>query len=149
MIYDIPPFPLVRECLEKIVPIADAMVVSQTPIEVLEREWKENDLDKFVRIIAGQEYGTKTEHLALAAKGKYQDNKILMIGDAPGDMKAAKSNEVLFFPINPGHEEASWEELYSEGLERFFSGSYEGPYEKSLISAFNSLLPEKPSWGKM
>ncbi len=149
MIYDIPPFPLVRDCLIKMTDHADAMVVSQTPIEALEREWKENDLDCFVRIIAGQEYGTKAEHLALAAKGKYQDNKILMIGDAPGDMKAAKSNGVLFFPINPGHEEASWEELYSEGLERFFSGNYEGPYEESLISVFNNFLPEQPSWGKM
>lgn len=146
MIYGITPFPLVRESLAKISKSADAMVVSQTPIEALEREWTENDMDKFVRIIAGQEYGTKTEHIALAAKGKYPDNKILMIGDAPGDMKAAKTNGVLFFPVNPGHEEASWEELHSEGLDRFFNGSFEGPYEDSLISAFNRLLPEKPEW---
>jgi len=31
-----------------------------------------------------------------------------MIGDAPGDMIAAKSNGVLFNPINPHHEEDSW-----------------------------------------
>jgi phosphoglycolate phosphatase-like HAD superfamily hydrolase len=148
LIYGIPPFPFVRESLEKMTALADAIVVSQTPVEALEREWKENHLDHFVRLIAGQEYGTKTEHLALAAKGKYPDEKILMIGDAPGDLKAAKNNGVLFFPINPGHEETSWEELYSEGLERFLSGSYAGPYEESLISAFNNLLPEKPSWEK-
>ena len=53
-----------------------------------------------MRLIAGQEYGTKAEHLALAAKGKYADDHILMIGDAPGDFKAAKSNGVLYFPIN-------------------------------------------------
>ncbi len=72
-----------------------------------------------------------------------------MIGDAPGDMKAAKTNGVLFFPINPGQEEASWEELFSEGLERFFNGSFKGPYEESLINVFNSLLPDKPVWGKI
>jgi hypothetical protein len=33
------------------------------PLEALEREWAENKIDKYVRLIAGQEYGTKTEHL--------------------------------------------------------------------------------------
>ena len=32
-----------------------------------------------------------------------------MIGDAPGDHKAAKSNHALFFPIVPHREEASWQ----------------------------------------
>ncbi len=51
------------------------------------------------------------------------DDKILMIGDANGDLKAAKSNGVLFFPVNPGKEEASWERLYREGLDKFFAGN--------------------------
>ena len=79
-----PPFPFVRESLISLNEKADALVVSQTPVEALEREWKENGIDGYVRLIAGQEYGTKTEHLALAAKGKYPDDHILMIGDAPG-----------------------------------------------------------------
>jgi phosphoglycolate phosphatase-like HAD superfamily hydrolase len=83
MVFGMPPFPGVRSSLEKINGQADVLVVSQTPLEALEREWEENGIDGFVRIICGQEYGTKTEHLALAAKGKYPDDKILMIGDAP------------------------------------------------------------------
>ena len=46
--------------------------------------------------------GTKKEHLKLAASAKYPPEKILMIGDAPGDYQAAKSNQALFFPIVPG-----------------------------------------------
>ena len=146
LVYGIPPFPYVWECLEKMQGRADAMVVSQTPVEALEREWKENNMDSFVRIIAGQEYGTKTEHIALGAKGKYPDDHILMIGDAPGDMKAAKSNGVLFFPINPGHEEASWELLFREGLDRFFGKTFAGEYEDTLIKKFEQYLPENPYW---
>ena len=146
MVYGMPPFPFVKDSLEVIQGNADALVVSQTPLEALEREWKENHIDHLVRMIAGQEYGTKTEHLALAAKNKYPDHKILMIGDAPGDFKAAKSNGVLFFPINPGHEEASWERFYKEGLNRFFSGTFAGDYEKALIHEFDNYLPEKPYW---
>ena len=146
MVHGMPPFPGVRESLEKLNEKADALVVSQTPVEALEREWKENGIEGFVRVICGQEYGTKTEHLALAAKGKYPDDKILMLGDAPGDYKAAKANGVLFFPINPGHEEASWDKLLNEGLDKFFNGTYAGAYEKALIEEFDAYLPEKPEW---
>lgn len=146
MVFGMPPFPGVRESLEKINKKADSLVVSQTPLEALEREWEENEIDGFVRLICGQEYGTKTEHLELAAKGKYPDDKILMIGDAPGDLKAAKENEVLFFPINPGHEEDSWDRLLNEGLDKFFSGTFTGSYEQTLLDEFDSFLPEKPSW---
>src|SRR5436309_6668096 len=81
----VPPFPLVRESLEKLNQRADALCISQTPAAALGREWAEHGLDKFVKLIAGQEMGTKTEHLKLAAAGKYPPHRILMIGDAPGD----------------------------------------------------------------
>ncbi len=148
IVYDIPPFPFVKESLEKMHPKADLMVVSQTPVEALTREWKEHNIDSFVRLIAGQEYGTKAEHLKFSAKGKYPPEKILMIGDAPGDMKAAKSNGVLFYPINPGHEEASWERFYKEALDKFFAGTYLGKYENELIKEFEGYLPEHPHWSK-
>ena len=144
----VPPFPLVRECLAKINDKADAICISQTPGDALKREWAEHDLDGFVKIIAGQEMGTKTEHLKFAAKDKYPPTKILMIGDAPGDFKAAKSNGALFFPINPGNEEASWERLYREGLDRFFAGTYAGDYESKLVKEFDACLPEHPHWTK-
>lgn len=146
LVFGITPFPYVKECLEKMKPFADAMVVSQTPFDALKREWEENKIDHFLRMIAGQEQGTKTEHLKFAAKGKYNDEKILMIGDANGDLKAAKSNGVLFFPINPGKEEISWEMLYNEGLDRFFNGTFKGEYEDNLIKEFKTYLPEHPAW---
>ena len=140
------PFSGVRESLEVIKDKADVIVVSQTPVEALKREWEENGIDGYVRVIAGQEYGTKTEHLALAAKGKYPDDHILMIGDAPGDMKAARTNGILFYPVNPGHEEASWDRFHEEALARFFEGTYAGKYEKDLVEEFNRNLPSTPPW---
>jgi phosphoglycolate phosphatase-like HAD superfamily hydrolase len=146
MVFGITPFPFVRESLAKMCIKADAMVVSQTPFEALEREWKENRIDHFLRMIAGQEHGTKSEHLKYAAKGKYPEYKILMIGDALGDLKAATSNGVLFFPVNPGKEDDSWHRLYEEGLDRFFAGTYKGAYEDRLLKEFETYLPEHPSW---
>jgi len=146
IVHGVPPFPLLQETLDKSLNKADMMVISQTPCDALQREWAEHDISKYVEIIAGQEMGTKTEHLKYSAVNKYDSNKILMIGDAPGDHKAAKDNEVLFYPIIPGNEEHSWERLYTEALDRFFAGTYKGEYEEKLFSEFDNSLPEKPNW---
>jgi phosphoglycolate phosphatase-like HAD superfamily hydrolase len=145
-IHGVPPLPLVRECLEKITEQADAVVVSQTPAEALEREWKEHGLDGFVRVIAGQEHGTKSEHLRYAAADKYPHDRILMIGDAPGDAAAAKDNDALFYPVVPGREAESWDRLFREGLDRFFAGTFAGAYEDRRIREFKDSLPERAPW---
>jgi phosphoglycolate phosphatase-like HAD superfamily hydrolase len=142
----VPPFPLFRESLARMNARADVIVVSQTPTEALVREWTEHDIDRQVRFIAGQELGTKTEHIRFAAGGKYAPDKMLMIGDAPGDYKAARGNGALFYPINPGEEEASWKRLHDEALDRFFAGSYAGDYEAGLVREFEAHLPEEPGW---
>jgi hypothetical protein len=138
---------MVRECLMKMNARADCMVISQTPVEALEREWAENDIAGNVRLIAGQEMGTKADHLKFATEGKYKPANVLMIGDAPGDHQAAAANDALFFPINPGNEEASWGRLHDEGLDNFFNGAFAGDYQRKLVDEFESCLPEAPPWG--
>jgi phosphoglycolate phosphatase-like HAD superfamily hydrolase len=146
LVHGVPPFPSFRPCLERLTPQADAMVISQTPGEALRREWAEHGIDSSVKLIAGQEMGTKAEHLRFAAVGKYPRQNILMIGDAPGDYKAAKSNDVLFYPIVPNQEEQSWQRLWQEGLGRFFAGQFAGDYEKQLFEEFDASLPATPPW---
>jgi phosphoglycolate phosphatase-like HAD superfamily hydrolase len=146
LVEGVPPFPFFRESAEKLSRQADIICVSATPGEALEREWQEHDIAKYAAVIAGQEMGSKKEHLKLAAAGKYPPDRILMIGDAPGDLAAARANGALFFPINPGHEEVSWEHFNREGIDRFFNHNYAGDYEANLIAEFEKLLPEKPPW---
>jgi len=148
IVKNMPPFPHVRECLEKIQPLADAIVVSATPNEALKREWEKHKIARYVKVIAGQEMGTKTQHLEYATKSKYEKDHILMIGDAPGDMKAARANNALFYPVNPGDEDKSWERFHDEAFDRFIKGQYAGKYEEKLIAEFNACLPENPPWKK-
>jgi phosphoglycolate phosphatase-like HAD superfamily hydrolase len=140
----VPPFPYVRECLEKLAPKADMVVASATPGEALKREWEEHNIHGFVRAICGQEVGTKKEILHVAKK--YAADHTLMIGDAPGDHSAAKGNNALFFPINPGAEEQSWKRLFDEGINRFLSGTFAGEYQKALLDEFDRYLPNRPPW---
>ena len=146
---NIPPFPHSKAVIKEMTSFADMIVVSQTPLEALDREWEEHDLKKYIKAIAGQEHGTKSEHISLASKGKYSDNKILMIGDAYGDLNAAKSNGVLFFPVIPGKEDESWERLGTEGLVKFRNDTFSGIYEESLIKEFLLYLPDSPSWSRL
>jgi phosphoglycolate phosphatase-like HAD superfamily hydrolase len=146
MVHGVPPFPWVRDSLTALESRADMMVVSATPVEALTREWNEHDLARYVRVIAGQEMGPKARHLELAARGRYQPERILMIGDAPGDMRAARSNHALFYPINPGREEASWRRFFDEAMARFLAGTYAGPYEDELVDEFKRSLPSAPPW---
>ncbi len=146
LVKGVKPFPLVKESLQKIQKRADIIVVSGTPIEALIREWEENDIDPYVSIIAGQEVGSKKEHLQFTTKGKYPAGKALMVGDAPGDLRAAKANNLLFYPIIPGQEDQSWEMFYNEIIDQFFAGKYTPEVEGELIRQFNAHLPDKPSW---
>jgi phosphoglycolate phosphatase-like HAD superfamily hydrolase len=144
MVSGVPPFPYVRECLERLADEADMIVVSATPGEALRAEWEEHDLSRVVRTICGQELGTKKEMLAVARN--YPAGQTLMVGDAPGDYNAAEANGCLFFPINPGREEKSWQRLFEEGIERFLAGAFAGDYQRQLLNEFNSLLPDSPPW---
>jgi phosphoglycolate phosphatase-like HAD superfamily hydrolase len=146
IVHHLPPVAGVRESLIRLGERADVMVVSATPGEALRREWAEHGIDQHVALIAGQEMGSKTDHLTLAAKGKYPAGQVLMVGDAPGDLKAARDVDALFYPINPGAEEESWQRFLREGIDRFFAGQYAGAYERKLIEEFIELLPSEPSF---
>jgi phosphoglycolate phosphatase-like HAD superfamily hydrolase len=148
MVHGVPPFPYVRESLQFLSDKADMIVVSATPYDALKREWEEHDIAQYVRLIAGQEQGKKALHLKLAARDKYPSDHILMIGDAPGDMRAAKANDALFYPINPGHEAASWQRFKEEAAAKFLAGEYAGEYEAKVIAEFEAVLPDTPPWKK-
>ncbi len=148
----VPPFPPVRSVLERLHSQADLVVVSQTPAEALVREWAEQEIDGFVGLIAGQELGTKAEHLAATAGAEpgsvYEADHVLMIGDAPGDFYAAQSVGALFYPILPGGEEESWARLKDEAMDRFFDGRFAGEYQRRLREEFDAVLPEVPPWSE-
>lgn len=146
MVHGVPPFPHVRECLEKLSQHADIVIVSATQQLALEREWGEHNLLALVSAVKGQESGTKKEIIA-AYKDQYEPGHVLMIGDAPGDHAAAVANGALFYPIRPDQEAESWGE-FSECMVAFLNGAYAGDMEQSRIARFEAMLPTEPAWTK-
>jgi phosphoglycolate phosphatase-like HAD superfamily hydrolase len=145
LVRGVPPFPFVRESLAKIAEFADVVVVSATPGAALRREWAEHGIAPFAAFIGGQEVGTKKQMLSWL-RDRYEPQHVLMIGDAPGDLDAARGNAALFYPINPGDEDASWERFYKVAFDIFIHGDYAGEYESKLVTEFDAYLPENPPW---
>lgn len=145
MVHGIPPFPGVRESLSRLDAGADIAIVSATAREALEREWADNGLMPYVSHVCGQEDGTKKQCIA-QLKPAYQASRILMIGDALGDMEAAHANGVFFYPIRPGQEVESWQEFQDEALERFMTDAYTPEYEAACMERFRACLPDTPPW---
>lgn len=146
MVYGVPPFPLVRETLLRARNDCDILVVSQTPAAALRREWEEHNINSLTQGICGQEMGSKEQHLAATCVGHYAPEHALMIGDAPGDLNAARSADALFFPIIPNREVESWQRFENEGYSRFLKGTFRGTYQNALLAEFEKALPNKAAW---
>ena len=142
----VPPFDGARETLSRMADGADVIVVTQTPEEAVVREWRENGLDAYVRAILGPTRGTKGEMLIMASKDRYTAGRALMVGDAPGDLRAAREAGAAFFPILPGREPESWERLRREAYDLFLRGRWSADYEGRLVREFEDLLPATPPW---
>ena len=148
IVHGLMPFTPVKPSFLALAQEADLACVSATRNVDLAREWTYAGILDDVDLLCGQEVGSKEHILKLTASGKYPENHMLMMGDAPGDMAAAHAAGALFFPINPGHETDSWERFYQEGYKKFLDGTYAGAYEAELIREFESLLPDIPPWQK-
>lgn len=144
VVHSVPPFPHVREALARLSGMADIVIVSATQQASLEREWAEHDLLSCVSMVCGQESGSKKQIIA-ALKDNYEPDRVLMIGDAPGDRAAAEANGVLFFPICPDREAQSWAG-FDACLDAMLKGTYRGGLQEKLIAHFETLLPEEPAW---
>jgi hypothetical protein len=144
----IPPFNNVGESLELMAQCADVIVVSKTPYKDLADYWKAQGIAQYVRLICGQEMGSKGHHIELAKKaGGYRDDQVLMLGDGAGDLKAVKANNGLFYPTPPGKEQEAWDE-FPQAFQAFSKGKYAGKFEKKLLDKFNKSLLTTPSWEK-
>lgn len=67
----------------------------------------------------GQEDGSKATCIKSLIEKGYSIDKILMVGDSPGDYDSAKANEVSFYPIMFGDEKQVGKILKNKELQKF------------------------------
>lgn len=134
------PFENVKEGLEALSKIVDIAVVSSANDEALNDEWSRNDFVKYLRALLGQGSGSKQHCIAELKKKGYETEKILMVGDALGDLDAAQKNNVKFYPILVNKEGYSWQRLVNEAVPKLINGTFDEVYQNQLIEEFNKSL---------
>ncbi len=118
------PFDGAKEGLEAAHAFADVAMVSSANRDAVEEEWGKFGLLPHTDIVLAQDVGSKTACIAAMLKFGYDPEKVLMVGDAPGDCDAAEKNGVYFYPILVNQEKQSWEEAITVAFEKLRSGEY-------------------------
>lgn len=132
------PFPDMERHLHHLHQFADIAVVSSANHSAVEKEWTEYHCIDHVDVLMTQEYGSKAACIAKLKNTGYEADHILMIGDAPGDLSAAKHNEVLFYPILVGKEAESWDRLCKDLVKNFIDADFRNNYQDQLIQEFQN-----------
>lgn len=134
------PFGGVLEGLKYAHGLADIAIVSSANLQAVEEEWALYGLLDHVDILLAQNVGSKAFCIQELLKKGYDNDKVLMTGDAPGDLDAAKSTGVLYYPILVRHEKESWAEFRETAVGKLTSGGYSGAYQQEKTEAFLSNL---------
>jgi len=103
---------------------ADVAMVSSANRDAVEEEWGKFGLLEHTDIVLAQDIGSKAACIAAMLKFGYDLDKVVMVGDAPGDCDAAEKNKVYYYPILVNHEKESWDEAIAVGFGKLQEGSY-------------------------
>ena len=136
------PFPMAKEALKFAHQYADVAIVSSANLGAVLEEWEQHGLIDHVDVIMSQNDGSKAYCIAELLRQGYNNIKVVMCGDAPGDLAAAEKNGVYFYPILVKSEKESWEEFISQGLKRLLIGSFGGEYQDEKKREFYKNLGE-------
>lgn len=137
---DIKPFELVKDALDFAHKCADIAIVSSANLGAVLAEWQKHELLQHVDIVLAQDSGSKAYCISELLNKGYDKNCVLMCGDAPGDLNAAQSNGVHYYPILVKHEKESWSEFINTGFDKLINGEYSGEYQDRKINEFYDNL---------
>lgn len=130
------PFEGVKEALAFAHDKVDVAIVSSANLDAVMEEWERFKLLEHTDIVLAQDAGSKAFCIGELLKAGYEKEHVLMCGDAPGDMDAAKQNGVFYYPILVRHEKESWKEFRETAVEKLLDGTYGGDYQQTKTEAF-------------
>lgn len=134
------PFEGVKEALAFAHEKVDVAIVSSANLDAVLEEWERYGLLDHTDIVLAQDSGSKTFCIGELLKAGYARDHVLMCGDAPGDLDAAKKNGVFYYPILVRHEAESWQEFMDKAVSKLLDGSYGGAYQQEKIDTFLNNL---------
>ena len=129
------PYTGAKEGLAAAHSFADVAMVSSANRDAVEEEWGEFGLLQHTDIVLAQDVGSKAACIREMLKFGYDPDKVIMVGDAPGDCDAAEKNGVHYYPILVNREAESWEEAVTVAFLKLRAGAY-APYGEQKKQEF-------------
>lgn len=136
---EVTPFENVRECIATLHKNCDIAIVSSANYEAVKEEWTRFGLLEHTDILLAQNAGSKANCIQKLLSYGYPKENVLMVGDAPGDMAAAKMNGVFYYPILVKREAKSWAEL-EDAVHKLKENTFAGEYQDALVKQFTENL---------
>ena len=133
------PYDGAKEGLAAAHTFADVAMVSSANRDAVEEEWGKFGLLEHTDIVLAQDIGSKAACIAEMLKFGYDLDKVVMIGDAPGDCDAAEKNGVWYYPILVNKEKSSWDEAIATAFAKLQAGEY-AEYEAQKKKEFLTNL---------
>lgn len=130
------PFPMAREALAFAHGFADVAIVSSANLGAVLEEWEQHGLLEHTDVILSQNDGSKAFCIGKLLERGYDCDKVVMCGDAPGDLAAAQKNGVYFYPILVRRERESWQEFIDVAAGKLTGGCYGGDYQDAKRQEF-------------
>ena len=118
------PYEGAKEGLAAAHQFADVAMVSSANRDAVEEEWGKFSLLEHTDIVLAQDIGSKAACIKEMLKFGYDPDKVVMVGDAPGDCDAAEKNGVHYYPILVNHEKESWDEAIAVAFGKLQEGCY-------------------------
>ncbi len=133
------PYPGAAEGLAAAHTFADVAMVSSANRDAVEEEWGKFGLLAHTDIVLAQDIGSKAHCIARMLEMGYDPQKVLMVGDAPGDRDAAGKNGVHYYPILVNHEKESWDEAIQVAFPKLVAGDYEAYGKEKQLAFLHNL----------
>lgn len=134
------PFDGVTSAFEAAERYCDIAAVSSANKKALYSEWEKHGLADCCTVLMSQEEGTKAQCIAKLLELGYDKHKVIMVGDAIGDLEAAIENGVYFYPIIIKKEVECWSKFIAEAVMPLISGKLNNDIQKAWINEFNDAL---------
>lgn len=132
------PFTNASEAISLLAQHFKIIIISSANNKAVMHEWEKFKLLDYVDKVCTQEMGTKEDCIKQEMVELNYDDAI-MLGDAVGDLEAAKHNNISFYPIMPKEEDQAWEDFVNVYSKMFYNSTYK-QVEETVISSFINKL---------
>ena len=122
---------------------ADVAIVSSANAGAVREEWTRHNLIEHTDIMLAQDAGTKAYCIGQLLQKGYEKDHVLMIGDAPGDQKAAEDNGVLYYPILVKRKKVPGSGFCQRDWKNSFQEHIQENTKKKELRSFRRIFPNK------